>query len=105
MTDVLIVLGVGLFLGVCISIGLYMARNVNGDSENYIVAGRGLVLPIVAATLMAQSLDANATLGNTDLSAEFGFWAGAALPVGLASCLIICGLFFAKPLNRMNLPT
>ena len=105
MSDLLIITGVGLFLGICISIGLYMARNVDGDSENFIVAGRGLVLPIVAATLMAQSLDANATLGNTDLAADFGFWAGAALPVGLAACLIICGLFFAKPLNRMNLLT
>jgi len=105
MSGTVIVGGVGLFLLACISIGLYMARNVDGDSVNFIVAGRGLILPIVAATLMAQSLDANATLGNTDLAAEFGFWAGAALPVGLASCLIICGLFFAKPLNRMNLMT
>ncbi len=105
MSGTIIVGGVAIFLLVCISIGLYMARNIDGDSVNYIVAGRGLILPIVAATLMAQSLDANATLGSTDLSAEFGFWAGAALPVGLAACLIICGLFFAKPLNRMNLMT
>lgn len=105
MSGTIILVGVAAFLAVCIAIGLYMARNVDGDSENYIVAGRGLVLPIVAATLMAQSLDANATLGNTDLASEFGFWAGAALPVGLAACLIICGLFFAKPLNRMNLMT
>lgn len=105
MSGTIIIGGVAVFLTVCIAIGLYMARNVEGDSENYIVAGRGLVLPIVAATLMAQSLDANATLGNTDLASDFGFWAGAALPVGLAACLVICGLFFAKPLNRMNLMT
>ena len=105
MSGPLIIAGVAAFLGTCIAIGLYMARNIDGDSENYIVAGRGLILPILAATLMAQSLDANATLGNTDLAADFGFWAGAALPVGLAACLIICGLFFAKPLNRMNLMT
>ena len=37
-----------------------------------------LALPLAAATLMAQSVDSNATLGNTDLSSEFGFWAGAA---------------------------
>ncbi|ELY46236.1 sodium:solute symporter family transporter [Natronorubrum bangense] len=105
MSGTIVIGGVAIFLTVCITIGLYMARNVDGSSENYILAGRGLVLPIVAATLMAQSLDANATLGNTDLAADFGFWAGAALPVGLAACLIICGLFFAKPLNRMNLMT
>lgn len=105
MSGAVIIGGVAAFLLVCTTIGLYMARNVDGESENFIVAGRGLILPIVAATLMAQSLDANATLGNTDLASEFGFWAGAALPVGLAACLIICGLFFAKPLNRMNLMT
>jgi len=86
-------------------IGFYVARKVNGDSINYIVAGRGLILPLAAATLMAQSLDSNATLGNTDLAANFGFWAGAALPVGLALCLFITGLFFAKPMNRLNLTT
>ena len=88
-----------------LAIGLYVARKVKGDSVNYIVAGRGLILPLAAATLMAQSLDSNATLGNTDLVASFGFWAGAALPVGLATCLFLTGLFFAKPMNRMNLTT
>jgi len=88
-----------------LAIGFYVARKVKGDSVNYIVAGRGLILPLAAATLMAQSLDSNATLGNTDLVASFGFWAGAALPIGLATCLFLTGLFFAKPMNRMNLTT
>lgn len=88
-----------------LAVGFYVARKVRGDSINYIVAGRGLILPLAAATLMAQSLDSNATLGNTDLVASFGFWAGAALPLGLATCLFLTGLFFAKPMNRMNLTT
>ena len=87
------------------AIGFYVARKVKGDSINYIVAGRGLILPLAAATLMAQSLDSNATLGNTDLTASFGFWAGASLPIGLALCLFITGLFFAKPMNKLNLTT
>ncbi|QIO21927.1 sodium:solute symporter family protein [Haloarcula sp. JP-L23] len=90
---------------VTMGVGLYVAKKIEGDSVNYIVAGRGLVLPLAAATLMAQSLDANATLGNTDLTASFGFWAGAALPIGLAGCLFLTGLFFAKPMNRMDLMT
>lgn len=88
-----------------LAIGFYVSRKVKGDSVNYIVAGRGLILPLAAATLMAQSLDSNATLGNTDLASGAGFWAGAALPVGLALCLFLTGLFFAKPMNRMNLTT
>ncbi len=105
MSGMAILVAAGAFLLVIVGIGLYAARQIEGDSVNYIVAGRKLILPLAAATLMAQSLDANATLGNTDLSADFGFWAGAALPVGLALCLFICGLFFAKPLNKMKLIT
>ncbi len=36
---------------------------------------------------MGAAVDTNATLGNTDLAFEFGFWAGACLPLGLALCL------------------
>jgi solute:Na+ symporter, SSS family len=44
-------------------------------------------------------------LGNTDLTAQFGFWSGASLPIGLALCLLLTGLFFARPMNRMGLMT
>ncbi|WP_229772806.1 sodium:solute symporter family protein [Halarchaeum nitratireducens] len=100
-----IVIGLIGIVAVMLGVGFYVSRKVKGDSVNYIVAGRGLILPLAAATLMAQSLDSNATLGNTDLVASAGFWAGAALPVGLATCLFLTGLFFAKPMNRMNLVT
>lgn len=69
------------------------------------MAGRGLILPLVAATLMAQSVDSNATVRNTDLVASSGFWAVASLPVGLSLCLFLTGVFFAKPMNQMNLIT
>ena len=101
----LILYGLTALIVVMIGVGLYVSKKIQGDSVNYIVAGRGLVLPLAAATLMAQSLDANATLGNTDLTANFGFWAGAALPIGLAGCLFLTGLFFAKPMNKMDLMT
>ena len=105
MTEKLLFWGIIVFLVATLGIGIWAAKQVKGDSENYLVAGRGLVLPLAAATLMAQSVDSNATLGNTDLVAEFGFWAGASLPIGLALCLFLAGLFFAKPMNRMGLIT
>ena len=94
-----------IFLIVMLAIGICAGKMIRGSSTNFIVAGRGLVLPLAAATLMAQSVDSNATLGNTDLTTEFGFWAGASLPIGLALCLFLTGLFFAKPMNRMGLIT
>ena len=105
MKETLLFWGIILFLVATLAIGMWAAKQVKGDSENYLVAGRGLVLPLAAATLMAQSVDSNATLGNTDLAAEFGFWAGASLPIGLALCLFLTALFFAKPMNRMGLIT
>ncbi len=105
MTTKLLFWGIIVFLVGTLAIGMWAAKQVKGDSENYLVAGRGLVLPLAAATLMAQSVDSNATLGNTDLAAEFGFWAGASLPIGLALCLFLTAMFFAKPMNRMGLIT
>ncbi len=97
--------GIIVFLLGTFGIGVWASKQIKGDSVNFLVAGRGLALPLAAATLMAQSVDSNATLGNTDLSAEFGFWAGAALPVGLSLCLFLTGTFLAKPMNRMGLLT
>ncbi len=63
----MILAGVAATVLLVVVIGLYASRKVRGDSENFIVAGRGLILPLAAATLMAQAVDTNATLGNTDL--------------------------------------
>lgn len=97
--------GIIAFLLGTLGIGVWASQQIKGDSVNFLVAGRGLALPLAAATLMAQSVDSNATLGNTDLSSAFGFWAGAALPLGLSLCLFLTGLFLAKPMNRMGLIT
>lgn len=97
--------GIIVFLLGTLGIGVWASKQIKGDSVNFLVAGRGLALPLAGATLMAQSVDSNATLGNTDLSSEFGFWAGAALPIGLSLCLLLTGLFIAKPMNRMGLIT
>ena len=105
MESKLLFWGIILFLLATLGVGVWASKQVKGDSVNFLVAGRGMVLPLAAATLMAQSVDSNATLGNTDLSAAFGFWAGASLPIGLALCLLLTGLFYAKPMNRMGLIT
>ncbi|WP_083872994.1 sodium:solute symporter family protein [Nocardia testacea] len=101
----MIILGIAISVLAVIGIGLLVARKVDGDSVNFLVAGRSLGLPLVAAGLMGQAVDSNATLGNTDLAGSVGFWAGASLPLGLGLCLLLTGLFFAKPMNRMGLLT
>jgi SSS family solute:Na+ symporter len=101
----MIIFGVTVGVALVVLIGLFVARKVDGDSTNFLVAGRSLALPLSAAGLMGQAVDSNATLGNTDLAASFGFWAGASLPLGLGLCLLITGIFFAKRMNGMGLLT
>jgi len=101
----MIVLGVGLTVLAVLIVGIVVARRVDGDSANFLVAGRRLGVPLVSVSLTAAAVDANATVGNTDLTASFGFWSGASLAIGLSICLVLTGLFLAKPLNSMKLFT
>ena len=101
----MIIAGVAVGVILVVGVGLFFARRVDGDSTNFLVAGRSLILPLSAAGLMGQAVDSNATLGNMDLSFSLGFWAGASLPLGLSLCLLITGVFFAARMNRMGLFT
>jgi SSS family solute:Na+ symporter len=99
----MILLGVAISIAVVVLVGFYVSKRIEGDSSNFLVGGRMLPYWLVGGALMGSAVDTNATLGNTDLAFEFGFWAGASLPLGLALCLTITGIFFAKPMNRMGL--
>ncbi|GAB3805045.1 sodium:solute symporter family transporter [Micromonospora zhanjiangensis] len=101
----MIITGVALTVALVLVVGIAVARKIDGDSANYLVAGRQLGVPLVAVALTTAAVDSNATVGNTDLSSAYGFWAGASLAVGLAICLTVAGLFLAKPMNRMGLFT
>ena len=101
----MIIAGVAVFLLILTVSGVISARRVRGDCSNYLVAGRALPAVLVTAVLIAQPVDSNATIGNADLSAAFGFWAGAALPIGLAVCLLLMGLFFAKRMRAADVVT
>jgi solute:Na+ symporter, SSS family len=98
----MIIAGIGVTVLAVVVIGILVARKVDGDSANYLVAGRRLGVPLVGASLMAAAVDSNATVGNTDLTSLFGFWSGASLALGLAICLLLTGLFLAPRLNGMG---
>ncbi len=101
----MIILGVSVSVLAVLIVGILVARKVDGDSANYLVAGRQLGVPLVAVSLTAAAVDSNAVVGNTDLTSQAGFWAGASLAIGLAICLLLSGLFLAKPMNAMKLFT
>jgi SSS family solute:Na+ symporter len=97
--------GVVGFLCITVGIGIVTVRLVRGDSRRYIVAGKSLPLFFVGTMLAAQSIDGNSSLGNAGLVYDFGFWAGATLPLGLVICLLLTGFIFGKRLNRLSLLT
>jgi SSS family solute:Na+ symporter len=99
----LLLFGVGISVALVLFVGMYVGRKVEGDSQNFLVAGRMLPLYLVAPALMAAAVDSNATVGNMDLTSSFGFWAGAPLAIGLAIALLLSGFFIAKPMNEMGL--
>ncbi len=101
--NTVIILGVGLTVVLVLFVGMYVGRKVEGDSQNFLVAGRMLPVYLVAPALMVAAVDSNATVGNMDLSSSSGFWAGSLLAIGLAIALLLSGIFVAKPMNEMGL--
>ncbi|HKU50432.1 MAG TPA: sodium:solute symporter family protein [Nitrososphaera sp.] len=93
------------FLVLSLVVGVMTSRLVKNSSKRYMVAGKSLPLFFIATMLAAQSVDGNSSLGNAGLVFNFGFWAGAALPLGLAICLFLTGLFYGQRLNKMAMLT
>ncbi|MGC2484348.1 MAG: hypothetical protein WA398_11360, partial [Nitrososphaeraceae archaeon] len=93
------------FLAASLVVGTLTSKLVKRSSKRFMVAGRSLPLFFVGTMLAAQAIDGNSSLGNASLVYQFGFWAGAAIPIGLGVCLILTGAFYGKKLNRMSMLT
>ena len=98
-------IAVAVFIAVTILVGVFAGKLVNKSGKRLIVAGKSLPLFLVGTMLAAQAVDGNSTLGNIALVFQFGFWAGAVIPIGLGICLLLVGAFYAKPLNKMSMIT
>jgi solute:Na+ symporter, SSS family len=93
-----------LYLAVSIGIGLYAATHVKGSAD-YVVAGRSLPLYIVTATVFATWFGSETVLGISARFARDGLRGVVEDPFGSSMCLILVGLFFARPLYKMVLLT
>ncbi len=93
------------FAAITLGIGFWTYFKVKGKAVNYFKAGAMMPIWVIGISLMAPAIDANGSIGAAARSAEFGFWSGASIPIGLASCMFLLGRFFAKPLWEMNLMT
>ncbi|OIN86524.1 MAG: sodium:solute symporter [Alphaproteobacteria bacterium CG1_02_46_17] len=95
---------VALYMIVSVAVGLYAARKVHSSSD-YVVAGRSLPLYITMATVFATWFGSETVLGISSTFIDEGLGGIIADPFGAGMCLILVGLFFAKPLYRMKLLT
>jgi len=93
------------FMGLVLTVGILTSFLVKKSSKRYMVAGKSLPLFFVGTMLSAQSIDGNSSLGNVALVYQFGFWAGAVIPIGLALCLILTGIVYGPRLNKMSMLT
>ena len=98
-------IAVAIFILITLVVGVFAGKLVKNSGRRLIVAGKSLPLFMVGTMLAAQAVDGNSSLGNVALVFEFGFWAGAVIPIGLGLCLLITGAFYAKPLNKMSMVT
>src|SRR5687768_18559842 len=92
-------------MGLVLSVGILTSFLVKKSSKRYMVAGKSLPLFFVGTMLTAQAVDGNSSLGNVALVYQFGFWAGAAIPIGLATCLILTATIYGPRLNKMSMLT
>src|SRR4029079_4125272 len=88
------------FVAATAIIGVLAVKFVKKSSKRYIVAGKSLPLFFIGTMLVSESVDANASLGNVSLTFSAVFWSGAAIPLGLAICLVLTGVFFSRTFNR-----
>lgn len=93
-----------LYWVISVGIGLYAARYVN-NSKDFAVAGRSLPMYIVTATVFATWFGSETVLGISSTFVKEGLKGVVADPFGSSLCLIFVGLFFARPLYKMNLLT
>lgn len=93
-----------LYWVISVGIGLYAARYVS-SSKDYALAGRSLPMYVVTATVFATWFGSETVLGISSTFVKEGLGGVVADPFGSSLCLILVGLFFARPLYRMNLLT
>jgi len=89
---------------ISIGIGLWAGTLVK-NSKDYAVAGRALPFYVVTATVFATWFGSETVLGIPASFLKDGLAGVVADPFGSSMCLILVGLFFARPLYRMNLLT
>ena len=97
-------ISITIYLIIMFGIALWSKDKIENE-EDYIVAGRNMPMMLTSATLLATWFGAGTLLTATDEIFRNGLRVTALEPYGAGLCLLIAGLFFAKPLWEMKVCT
>lgn len=92
------------YLGVTVLIGAVASRFVS-SSEDFVLAGRRLPLMLATTAVFATWFGSETILGASSEFVQHGLIGVIEDPFGAALCLFLVGVFFARPIYRMNLLT
>lgn len=93
-----------LYLLVTLLIGWWASRRVHSTAD-FVVAGKNLPTPILAAGLFATWFGSETVMGAPSSFIEGGLLGVMEDPFGAAMCLVLVGLIYARPLYRLNILT
>ena len=93
-----------LYLGSTLLIGWWASRRVK-STQDFVIAGRRLPLIVAASALFATWFGSETVMGASSEFVNHGLIGVIEDPFGAALCLFLVGVFFARPLYRMNILT
>ncbi len=93
-----------LYLLLTIFVGWYASKFVKTASD-FAIAGRRMPTYVVASGLFATWFGSETVMGASSEFVEHGLLGVIEDPFGAALCLLLLGLFFARPLYKLNILT
>ena len=103
-TENIIFTGVALYMLVMLGVGFYASKRSHTVAD-FMVAGRGLNLPILSMTVLATWFGGAMMLGGAGAAFDDGMLGVIADPWGGALALILVGLFFARLFRKLKIIT
>ncbi|AFK05021.1 Na+/solute symporter [Emticicia oligotrophica DSM 17448] len=93
-----------LYLLITIGVGWYASKNVK-TSKDFTIAGRQMPTYVVASGLFATWFGSETVMGASSEFVDNGLLGVIEDPFGAALCLLLIGMFFSRPLYKLNILT
>ena len=95
---------IGLYILSTLAIGWWASTKVK-STQDFVVAGQNMPLVVAASALFATWFGSETMMGASSEFVEHGLIGVIEDPFGASLCLFLVGIFFARPLYRMNILT